>query len=212
MADIAQRTMRMEPPQRPERMIELEAMGTVGDAARPLSFAERMLQITGVRRMIVVAVLCVAWQAYASYLNNSLLFPTLVETIDALYDALARGPLIERTLVSMQTLLMGYVAGLALAGIFTTLAVSTRVGTDFLSTLTAMFNPLPAIALLPLALLWFGLGAKSLVFVIIHSVLWAVALNTHSGFLSVSPTLRMAGQNCGLTGLSYVVRLLVPAA
>jgi NitT/TauT family transport system permease protein len=39
-----------------------------------------------------------------------------------------------------------------------------------------MFNPLPAIALLPLALLWFGLGAKSLVFVIIHSVLWAVAL------------------------------------
>ncbi len=72
---------------------------------------------------------------------------------------------------------------------FTTLAVSTRIGTDLLSTLTAMFNPLPAIALLPLALLWFGLGAKSLVFVIIHSVLWAVALNTHSGFTSVSPTL-----------------------
>jgi len=93
MADIAQRTARMEPPQRPERMIELEAMGTVGDAARPLSFAERMLQITGVRRMIVVAVLCVAWQAYASYLNNSLLFPTLGETIDALYDALVSGPL-----------------------------------------------------------------------------------------------------------------------
>jgi len=60
--------------------------------------------------------------------------------------------------------------------------------------------------------LWFGLGAISIVFVIVHSVLWAVALNTHSGFLSVSPTLRMAGQNCGLTGLSYVMRLLVPAA
>ena len=44
-----------------------------------------------------------------------------------------------------------------------------------------MFNPLPAIALLPLALLWFGLGAPSLVFVIVHSVLWAVALNTHIG-------------------------------
>ena len=57
-----------------------------------------------------------------------------------------------------------------------------------------------------------GLGAKSLVFVIVHSVLWAVALNTHSGFMSVSPTLRMAGQNCGLKGLSYVMLLLVPAA
>ena len=49
-----------------------------------------------------------------------------------------------------------------------------------------MFNPLPAIALLPLALIWFGLGNGSLVFVLIHSVLWAVALNTHSGFQSVS--------------------------
>jgi NitT/TauT family transport system permease protein len=74
---------------------------------------------------------------------------------------------------------MGYAAGIALAAVCTTLAVSTRLGTHLLSTLTAMFNPLSAIALLPLALLWFGLGIPSLVFVIVHSVLWAVALNTH---------------------------------
>jgi NitT/TauT family transport system permease protein len=212
MADTAQRIVRLEPPQRPERTIELDTMGTVGDAARPLSTAERLLQITGVRRLIVVMVLCLAWQLYAMWLDNNLLFPTLVETLEALYDAVVNGPLLQRTFTSLQILLMGYAAGLAIAGIFTTLAITTRVGTDFLSTLTAMFNPLPAIALLPLALLWFGLGAKSLVFVIIHSVLWAVALNTHSGFTSVSPTLRMAGQNCGLRGISYVALLLVPAA
>jgi NitT/TauT family transport system permease protein len=204
----AHRVVRMEPPRRPERVVELDTMGTVGDAARPLSVAERLLQITGVRRLIVVVVLCIAWQVYASWLNNNLLFPTLTETLEALYDAVVNGPLIQRTLTSLQILLMGYALGLAIAGIFTTLAITTRVGTDFLSTLTAMFNPLPAIALLPLALLWFGLGAKSLVFVIIHSVLWAVALNTHSGFTSVSPTLRMAGQNCGLRGISYVAFLL----
>jgi NitT/TauT family transport system permease protein len=45
-----------------------------------------------------------------------------------------------------------------------------------------MFNPLPAIALLPLALLWFGLGDNSLIFVLVHSVLWALALNTYAGF------------------------------
>ena len=48
-----------------------------------------------------------------------------------------------------------------------------------------MFNPLPAIALLPLALIWFGLGNGSLVFVLIHSVLWAVALE-HAFGLSFS--------------------------
>ena len=89
--------------------------------------------------------------------------------------------------------------GIALATLLTACAVSTRIGTDLLETLSSMFNPLPAIALLPLALLWFGLGNPSLMFVMVHSVLWPVALNTHSGFRAVSNTLRMVGQNCGLT-------------
>jgi NitT/TauT family transport system permease protein len=200
------------PPLRPEREVTLDAMGAVGDVARPLTTLERLANITAVRRIVVLVVLCVAWEAYARVASNPLLFPSFTETMQAFWDAAARGPLIDRTLTSLSVLAMGYAAGLALAAVFTTIAVSTRVGTDLLSTLTAMFNPLPAIALLPLALLWFGLGAKSLVFVIVHSVLWAVALNTHSGFTSVSPTLRMAGQNCGLRGLSYVALLLVPAA
>ena len=49
MTDIAQRLARPEPPRRPERTIELQAMGAVGDAARPLSMAERLLQQKGVQ-------------------------------------------------------------------------------------------------------------------------------------------------------------------
>jgi NitT/TauT family transport system permease protein len=209
---MSEQALRLSPPKRPERILRLDAVGVIGDAARPLSLFERLAENTIVRRLVILVVLGAVWQAYATWVANPLLFPTLTETLTALWEAVTRGPLIERTLTSIQVLLMGYGIGLALAAVFTTLAVSTRVGTDLLSTLTSMFNPLPAIALLPLALLWFGLGYKSLVFVIIHSVLWAVALNTHSGFTSVSPTLRMAGQNIGLRGLSYVAFLLVPAA
>jgi NitT/TauT family transport system permease protein len=90
--------------------------------------------------------------------------------------------------------------------------VSSRIGRDLLETLTAMFNPLPAIALLPLALLWFGLGKGSLVFVLVHSVLWPLALNTYAGFQRVPETLRMAGRNYGLGGLRMVLQILVPAA
>jgi NitT/TauT family transport system permease protein len=212
MADIVVTSSRPSPPVRPERLNALDALGKVGDVARPLGPIERLMNITLVRRLIVLIVLGVAWEAYARYANNSLLFPSLTETLAAWWDAAVNGPLIDRTLTSLSILGAGYAIGLAAAAVFTTLAVSTRAGTDLLSTLTAMFNPLPAIALLPLALLWFGLGAKSLIFVIVHSVLWAVALNTHSGFTSVSMTLRMAGQNCGLKGLSYVLLLLVPAA
>jgi NitT/TauT family transport system permease protein len=186
--------------------------GLIGDVARPLSFWERLINIDAVRRVIILIALALIWEGYAQYLNNSLMFPPFSEMVRAFWDATSHGPLIDRTLTSIRVLLMGYACGIGLAAVFTTLAVSTRVGTDLLSTLTSMFNPLPAIALLPLALLWFGLGIPSLIFVIIHSVLWAVALNTHTGFLSVSETQRMAGQNYGLRGLRYVTMILIPAA
>jgi NitT/TauT family transport system permease protein len=209
---MAERILQPLPPIRPERLIALDAMGAVGDVARPLAPFERIANITAMRRLFVLLVLAAAWESFARFSQNPLLFPSLTDTLEAFWEAAAYGPLIERTLNSLQILGAGYAIGLAIAAVFTTIAVSTRIGTDLLSTLTAMFNPLPAIALLPLALLWFGLGAKSLIFVIIHSVLWAVALNTHSGFTSVSQTLRMTGQNVGLRGLRYVALLLVPAA
>src|ERR1700726_4759282 len=184
----------------------------IGDIQRKLPFWERLVNNDAARRFAVLAGFLLLLGGYALFLDNPLLFPRFSETFSILLQDLLDGKLIDRTLTSMQPLLIGYAGGIILAAILTTLAVSSRIGADLLSTLTAMFNPLPAIAVLPLALLWFGLGAISIVFVIVHSVLWAVALNTHSGFLSVSPTLRMAGQNCGLTGLSYVMRILVPAA
>jgi NitT/TauT family transport system permease protein len=133
---------------------------------------------------------------------------SIADTVAAIFS----GELPSKMVNSVWLLLKGYATGLFLATVLTTLAILTTIGNDFLETLTAMFNPLPAIALLPLALIWFGLGDKSIIFVLVHSVLWAVALNTHSGFKSVSNTLRMVGRNYGLTGIRYVGRILIPAA
>jgi NitT/TauT family transport system permease protein len=140
------------------------------------------------------------------------LFPTLGATLEALWDGFAGGELEARSWVSLSVLLIGYAAGVVLAFMFAVIAITSRLGNDFLETLTAMFNPLPAIALLPLALLWFGLGIGSTVFVLIHSVLWAVALNAHAGFRAVSETTRMVGRNYGLSGLALVWKILLPAA
>ncbi|HEY6086941.1 MAG TPA: hypothetical protein VIV84_04305, partial [Burkholderiaceae bacterium] len=67
---------------------------------------------------------------------------------------------------------------------------------------TAMFNPLPAIALLPVAMLWFGIGERSLIFVLVHAVLWPLALNALQGFTAVPETLRLVGRNYALSGAS----------
>lgn len=179
---------------------------------RPLSIWERAWNNGALRKTVLLLALALAWQLYALRLENPLLIPTFLDTVRAFRDGIVSGGLLGKAWYSIRILLIGYAAGLALAAVLTTLAITSRIGTDLVETLTAMFNPLPAIALLPLALIWFGLGTGSLVFVLIHSVLWAVALNTHSGFLAVSNTLRMVGRNYGLRGLPYVAKILVPAA
>jgi sulfonate transport system permease protein len=183
-----------------------------GVVAKPLSAWERLYNIGAVRKLVLLCALAAVWEIYARYLDNPLLLPTFGATVGAFVDGIVHGTLLVRAWTSIKILLVGYLCGIALAAVLTVLAIGSRLGTDLLETLTSMFNPLPAIALLPLALIWFGLGAGSIVFVLIHSVLWAVALNTHSGFLSVSNTLRMVGRNYGLKGVSYVARILIPAA
>jgi len=189
--------------------VETSAYGVV---EKPLTTSEKIFNNAAVRKGILLVLLAAIWQVYASALENPLLFPKFSDTISAFYDNIKNGVLLQRGWFSIKVLLMGYVAGMFLASVLTALAITSRIGNDFLETLTAMFNPLPAIALLPLALIWFGLGNGSLVFVLIHSVLWPVALNTHSGFLSVSQTMRMVGRNYGLSGPRYVMKILIPAA
>lgn len=188
------------------------AADTLKIVERPLSPAERAWSSGRLRRGLILLLLAVTWEGYARWADNPLMFPAFSDTLRAFVDAVARGTLPARAWTSLQVLLAGYGMGAALALILAGLAVSSRLGEDLLATLTAMFNPLPAIALLPLALLWFGLGTPSLLFVLVHAVVWPMALNASSGFASVSTTLRMAGRNYGLSGVRYVLLILVPAA
>lgn len=197
---------------RPEYEVQTSAGRDFGVVEKPLTTFETLYNNAFLRKTMLLVLMAVIWELYARHLNNPLLVPTFFATIEAFRDAMFSGELFSKALNSVRLLLQGYAVGLTLAVALTTFAMLTQLGNDLLETLTAMFNPLPAIALLPISLIWFGLGDKSIIFVLVHSVLWAVALNTHSGFKSVSNTLRMVGRNYGLRGLGYVRKILIPAA
>ena len=196
----------------PEYEVDLEDAGEIGDVARPLSIWARVANHGAFRRAVVLVLLAASWEIAARWSDNPLMLPSFTETMSAWWEVTISGELLQRVRASMEVLAIGYFAGIFVSAIFTSIAVLNRFSADVLSTLTAMFNPLPALAVLPLALLWFGLGVPSLVFVMVQSVVWTVSLNTITGFQTVSETQRMAGQNFGLHGLSFVFRLLVPAA
>jgi NitT/TauT family transport system permease protein len=181
-------------------------------ADRPRSTLERLYDNGALRKTVLLAVLAAIWEIYARVLDNGLLLPTFSATVAALVAGFAAGEIPRAAAYTLSLLVKGYAAGLAIAAVLTAFASMSRIGADLLETLTAMFNPLPSIALLPLAMIWFGLGDASVIFVLIHAVLWAVALNTFTGFRSLSPTLKMVGQNYGLSPLAFIARILIPGA
>jgi NitT/TauT family transport system permease protein len=189
--------------------IEDEDFGVI---EKPLSVWERLLDNGVFRKAVMLLFLAIVWEVYAQWSGNPLLFPTFVATVKAFFSGIISGTLLSAIWTSVSLLLQGYAVGLLIAALFTAFASATRVGADLLETLTSMFNPLPSIALLPLSMIWFGLGNASIIFVLVHAVLWAVALNTHSGFRSVSLTWRMVGRNYGLSRMGYVCKILVPGA
>jgi NitT/TauT family transport system permease protein len=200
----------LDPPIRQEfEYITAAAALRGADIAPPLRRAWRQAWL---RKTFILMLLAGLWQAAARWTGNDLLLPSFLQTAQAFIGGIASGELTDRIGASLSVLLQGYVAGVLAAFALTALAASTRIGRDLLETLTSMFNPLPAIALLPLALLWFGLGRASLIFVIVHAVLWPLALGAYAGFQGVPETLRMAGRNYGLRGLRFVLQILVPAA
>jgi NitT/TauT family transport system permease protein len=199
-------------PTRPEYLRDVVAGDNIGVVQKPLTVWQRLINQAWIRKSLILIAIALAWELYARHLNNPLLVPTFSATVDAFWTGMLGGDLPQKVVNSVVLLLKGYAIGLGLAMAFTALAMMSRIGNDLLETLTSGFNPLPAIALLPLALIWFGLGDISIMFVLVHSVLWAVALNTHSGFRSVSNTLRMVGRNYGLKGPRFIAKILIPAA
>ena len=156
----------------PRVVLYAPSSAAVSEVSRPVTAWRRLWDNMALRKTVIIVVLALVWEGYARILDNPLLFPTLTDTLGAAVDHVRDGSLPARTWTSLRVLVVGFGSGVVLAAILTVVAISTRIGTDILETLTAMFNPLPAIALLPLALIWFGLGMGSLVFVLTHSVLW----------------------------------------
>lgn len=199
------------PPVRPEYERDLEPLTTVASERRR-PWPERLWRQAAFRKAVILVALAVLWELVARWQDNDLLLPTFGATMRALVEDTINGALPNKVANSLGVLLKAYVAGALGALVLAALAVSSRLWRDLLSTLTSMLNPLPPVALVPLALLWFGLGQGSLIFVLVQSVLWPMALNTLTGFEAVPETLRMTGRNYGLVGLRYVALILVPAA
>src|SRR5262249_2339781 len=82
----------------------------------------RMFDRSAVRKIVLLVILAAAWEGYARWLANPLLFPTFSDTVRALISSVASGQLLRAVSFTFTLLLKGYLAGLVLAGLLTAFA------------------------------------------------------------------------------------------
>lgn len=143
---------------------------------------------------------------------SPLLIPAPVDVADALVEDFANGKLLASTGFTLKTLVMGTLIGMVIGLTLATLAVLSRWMHDFLTLIVSVLNPLPSIAILPLAMIWFGLTQTAIVVVILNSTIWPIALNADMGFRTISQTLQRAARTLGIRGFRMVSQVLLPAA
>jgi NitT/TauT family transport system permease protein len=184
------------------------------DVHKPVSLLSRIGNNTLLRRTLVVLVILAVWEVAARLVATPLILPTVTDTLLALKDAiLSRDDgFLGYVAESLRSLLTGFALGTAAAALLTVFAYTTRVGEDFLSTVTSAFAPLPAVAIFPLAMMWFGISWTAIVFITTWATVFPVAVAMFQGFRGVSPTLRAVGTNYGLKGLRLTAEVLIPAA
>src|SRR5574341_2353863 len=116
--------------QRPERLVTPFPSDALGGVAQPLTLWERAWNTGALRKTVLLVLLAAAWEGYARAVKNPLLVPTFSATVEAFLEGMTTGVLLGRTAYSIRVLLLGYSAGIALAGLLTAFAVSSQVGTD----------------------------------------------------------------------------------
>lgn len=153
------------------------------------------------------------WQiAHSAGLTNKNLFPGPWEVATACVKLFNDGVMMKDLQTSVSRAAVGFGLGASLgilAGILTSRISLIRLA------IYPFFNilrPIPAIALVPIAIVWFGIGEESKYFVIAYTVFLAVWLATHHGMEHVPETYIRASRSLGAPTWREFVEVVVPAA
>jgi len=164
-------------------------------------------------RIFWISILIIIWQAVASSgAFSPLIFPEIQTILKAFVQGLKNGELLWSAGYSMKLIVYGLFIGILSGTALAVLSSFSVIFESFVDTVIAIAHPLPGIALLPLVILWAGTGETAIIFIIIHSVIWPLALNLISGFKSIPGVLEKTAANYELTPLQTAIYIYLPAS
>ncbi len=163
--------------------------------------------------LLLPALLLAAWEAaHRGGLADRFLFPSLVEIGASLWGALRSGRLPAALAISLARGLAGYLLAGILAVGLGLLAGRSPALQRLIGPLVEFLRPLPSAALLPLAILFLGVGDAMKVFLVAWACFFPILVSTIDGVRGVPPALLETAQNLGLGRLRTLFGVVLPSA
>ena len=158
-----------------------------------------------------IAVVLGAWQLSGLFLNP-ILISTPGEVAGDLWTLFSTGTILSPLAESLEEMVIGGVAGIA-AGIAIGVLMGAFVVVDkVLGPFVNFFNATPLVVIIPLVIIWVGLGQTARLLFIFLIALWPVLLNTVAGIRNVDRGYVDVGVAFGLSRRDILWRIMVPAA
>ena len=155
--------------------------------------------------------LFVIWHLAAVYLVGSVLFPSPTVVFRKGWVLARTGVLWEHLSASLQRILAGFLAG-SLLGMPIGLAMgSFRPVRRLLEPYTEFLRFIPSVAMITVAVIWFGIGEASKIFLIIYTTIFIVIINTAAGVSAIAPDKIRAAQSLGATRAQIFLHVALPA-
>ncbi|TXC71311.1 ABC transporter permease [Sphingomonas ginsenosidivorax] len=164
-------------------------------------------------RWVSPVILILIWEAASRsglIPDRTLAAPSLV--IGTLWSMLVSGELAGNLLVSLGRAACGLAIGVSLGVALALIAGLTREGEAAVDSPVQMLRTLPALALSPLFIVWFGIGETPKIALIAFATLFPVYLNLYNGIRAVDVRLIDAGRSFGLSRLQIVTEIVLPSA
>lgn len=140
-----------------------------------------------------------------------MVLPSPVQVVRKLADITVSGYLLENVWVSFKRVMAGFVLG-AVIGIPLGILMGTKVQIKrFLYPLFKIISPIPGVAWIPLAIIWFGLGNDAAIFIIVMSAITPICINTMQGVEGVNPDLKDLFLTLKANIFQRVIFLIIPS-
>jgi NitT/TauT family transport system permease protein len=167
------------------------------------------------RRLRILSVLFAisAWQVIGwSGLFPKHLLPWPTSVVRSLIDLLASGELALHILTSLLRVVAGFLLAGAIAVPLGILTGWSKVAESLTEPILEILRPIPPIAWIPIAMLWFGLGFKPAVFLIFVGAFFPILLNTVAGVKGTPRVLVEAVRTLGASDRDILVKVIAPSS